>query len=106
MADNDKRPPQPFGRDGGYSGQDYHRDDEGAMGRAEPSGTVTTRKAPDGDAGADDDLSPDNGRRASVDPKTGEVHGSGAGAGGGHRGDEIDEVDPATPPGVGPRPVN
>lgn len=36
------------------------------------------------------DLPPDNGRRASVDPVTGEVHGSGAGAGGGQPGEDFD----------------
>ena len=34
-------------------------------------------------------IPPDNGRRASVDPKTGEVHGSGAGAGGGNPGEDF-----------------
>ena len=104
MSEQEKRPPQPFDRDKGYSGQDYHRDDEAAMGRAEPAGSVTTSPLP-GEGDVQTDLPDDNGRRASVDPKTGEVHGSGAGAGGGHRGDEIDEVDPAIPPGVGQRPV-
>ncbi|MCT8001868.1 hypothetical protein NZL82_08230 [Sphingomonas sanguinis] len=106
MSDNDKRPPQPFDRDNGYSGQDYHRDEEAAMGRAEPSGRVTTTPPAKGEGNAETSLPTDNGRRPSIDPETGEVHGSGAGAGGGHRGDEIDEVDPATPPGVGVRPVN
>ncbi len=36
------------------------------------------------------DIPPDNGRRASVDAKTGEVHGSGAGAGGGNPGEDLD----------------
>ena len=30
MADTDKRSPQPFDRDSGYSGQGYHRADEDA----------------------------------------------------------------------------
>ena len=106
MSDPEKRADKPFDRDRGYTGQDYHRDDERAMGRAEPSGSVTTTPPASGEANGDTDLSADNGRRATVDPRTGEVHGSGAGAGGGNRGDEIDEVDPATPPGVGQRPVN
>lgn len=97
---------KPFDHDRGHSGQAYHRDDEQAMGRAEPSGSVTTTPPAPGDGNANTSLPDDNGKRATVDPKTGEVHGSGAGAGGGSRGDEIDEVDPATPPGVGPRPVN
>ncbi len=106
MSDTDKRPPQPFDRDSGYSGQGYTRNDEDAMGRAEPAGCVTTNAPAPGEGHTETSLPADNGRRASVDPKTGEVRGSGAGAGGGNRGDEIDEVDPATPPGVGPRPVN
>ncbi|WP_230481228.1 hypothetical protein [Sphingomonas sp. Leaf21] len=106
MADTDKRSPQPFDRDSGYSGQGYHRADEDAMGRAEPAGSVTTTVSKPRDGNAATSLPEDNGERAWVDPRTGEVHGSGAGAGGGNRGDEIDEVDPATPPGVGPRPVN
>ncbi|APX65279.1 hypothetical protein V3I01_01825 [Sphingomonas sp. gentR] len=97
---------KPFDHDRGHSGQAYHRDDEQAMGRAEPSGSVTTTPPAPGDGNADTSLPDDNGKRATVDPKTGEVHGSGAGAGGGNRGDEIDEVDPATPPGVGSRRVN
>lgn len=106
MSEVEKRPSQPFDRDEGYSGQGYHRDDEAALGRTEPAGSVTTKPSVDSGGNAGTSLPDDNGKRASVDPKTGEVHGSGAGAGGGNRGDEIDEVDPATPPGIGPRPVN
>lgn len=106
MSDQQKRAPQPFDHEGGHSGQDYHRDEEQAMGRAEPSGSVTKTPPAAARDHEDTDLPADNGRRASVDPKTGEVHGSGAGAGGGNPGDEIDEVDPATPPGIGRRPVN
>ena len=36
------------------------------------------------------DIPPDNGKRASVDPRTGEVHGSGIGAGGGQNGEDFD----------------
>ncbi|WP_294235197.1 hypothetical protein [uncultured Sphingomonas sp.] len=106
MSEQEQRTGQPFDHDHGHSGQDYHRDAEAAMGRAEPSGSVTTTPPAQGEGNADTELPADNGKRASVDPKTGEVHGSGAGAGGGHRGDEIGEVDPATPLGVGKRPVN
>ena len=35
-------------------------------------------------------IPPDNGHRASVDAGTGEVHGSGAGAGGGNPGEDFD----------------
>ncbi len=71
---------KPFDHDRGHSGQAYHRDDEQAMGRAEPSGSVTMTPPATGDGNADTELPSDNGKRASVDPKTGEVHGSGAGA--------------------------
>ena len=37
------------------------------------------------------DLPPENGKRARVDPATGEVHGAGSGAGGGNA-----DSDPAT----------
>lgn len=35
-------------------------------------------------------IPPENGKRASIDPRTGEVHGSGAGAGGGNPGEDYD----------------
>lgn len=41
------------------------------------------------------DIPDDAGRRAYVDQKTGAVRGAGAGAGGGHPGDEIDGATPA-----------
>lgn len=37
------------------------------------------------------DIPLENGRRATVDPKTGEVHGSGMGAGGGSPGEDFDD---------------
>ncbi len=36
------------------------------------------------------DIPPENGRRASIDPVTGEVHGSGVGAGGASAGEDFD----------------
>ena len=39
----------------------------------------------------DRDIEPENGKRAYLDPKTGEVHGSGAGAGGGNPGEDLDD---------------
>ena len=65
-----------FDTDKGYSGQDYGRDREAKEGAKAPSGTVAARP---GDAPPDDrqDLPPDAGRRASFDPKTGEVRASG-----------------------------
>ena len=84
------RAEKPFNRDSHFTGEDYHRDDEAAMGRENPSGTVAARP---GEAGAEDDpaLPPDNGQRASFDPATGAVHGSGSGAGGGNPGEDFDE---------------
>ncbi len=36
------------------------------------------------------DIPPENGKRASIDRRTGEVHGSGVGAGGGSPGEDFD----------------
>ncbi len=106
MTDQEKHNLQSVASNRGDSGEVYDPADERAMGRDLPAGRVAPEAPAPGNGNADTSLPEDNGKRASVDPKTGEVHGSGAGAGGGNRGDEIDEVDPATPPGVGPRPVN
>ncbi|TPG12173.1 hypothetical protein [Sphingomonas oligophenolica] len=46
------------------------------------------KNAFDSDRGRD--IPPDNGQRAWFDPKTGEVHGSGVGAGGGESGEDFD----------------
>lgn len=72
-----------FDRPTGYSGQDYGREHEAAEGRR-----AAGDKAGTPDAAAD--LPPDNGRRASIDPVTGEVHGAGVGAGGGQPGEDFD----------------
>ena len=82
-----------FDSDKGYSGQEYHPDREAKEGAKAPSGTVAARP---GDTPPDDDadLPPDAGRRASFDPRTGEVHGSGMGAGGGNPGEDY-ASDPA-----------
>lgn len=91
------RTDKPFNRDTHFTGQDYHRDDEREMGRELPSGSVAFR-APQ--AGEDDPaLPPDNGRRASFDPATGAVRGSGVGAGGGQEGEDMESD---TPGGDGP----
>ncbi|OMJ32312.1 hypothetical protein BSZ14_09085 [Sphingomonas sp. Sph1(2015)] len=106
MAEQEKPTVKLTASNRGDSGEVYHRDDEHALGRDLPTGQVAPKPPAPGDRNAGTSLPDDNGRRASADPKTGEVHGSGAGAGDGNPGDEIGEVDPATPPGVGPRPVN
>lgn len=69
----------------GYSGQEYDSNDfaaDRAM-KASAQGPAEAA-APD-----DDRLPPDNGRRAFFDEKTGAVHGSGAGAGGGNPGEDF-----------------
>lgn len=75
--------PAPFNRPEGYSGQGYRRADEDALGLRAADPPVP---APDGHP----DLPSDNGARASVDPVTGEVHGSGMGDGGGQAGEDFD----------------
>ena len=101
------RAPGPFADGRGYSGQDYRREDEAALGAAQPSGAATSWTPPPADPHAthgDRDLPPEVGKRAWSDPKTGEVHGSGAGAGGGATGEDYDgdsaggDGDPITGP--------
>jgi hypothetical protein len=77
-----------FDREDGYSGQDYAKDREAEEGAKLPAGTVAARPA-DAQPPAED-LPPEAGRRAYFDPKTGEVHGSGASAGGGSPGEDYD----------------
>jgi hypothetical protein len=77
----------PFNDLEGYSGQDYNRDKEVELARLDPAGRVH----PDGESrvteGPDErDIEPENGRRASFDPVTGELHGSGS-----REGEEFDE---------------
>ena len=107
MTDDRARPPEPpattriasaeidvqggaIGNGPGYSGQEYDADGfaaDRALGRSaegEPGPPI----APD------DRFPPDNGRRASFDERSGEVHGSGAGAGGGNPGEDF-ASDPA-----------
>ncbi len=45
---------------------------------------------PDKPTNIDKDIPPENGKRASIDSKTGAVHGSGVGAGGGSPGEDFD----------------
>lgn len=83
----------PFDDENGLYGQEYHRDREAAMGRERPSGTVAEDKSaaphPAEGGARQADIPADNGRRASFDPRTGEVHGSGSSAGGGSEGDDF-----------------
>jgi len=74
----------------GYSGQEYDGNDF-AIDRA----LRTSAEGKDaGPANAAGDLPPENGRRAFFEEETGEVHGSGMGAGGGSPGEDF-ASDPA-----------
>jgi hypothetical protein len=77
------RDDRPFDQPDGYSGQDYTAGREIAEGAraADPPFRPTVD---------DRDLPPDAGHRSHVDPATGAVHGSGAGAGGGNPGEDFD----------------
>jgi hypothetical protein len=70
-----------FDKDTGKTGQGYTLDEERKLGEELPAGSVAARPS------QLDDAQGDAGRRASFDPKTGAVRGSGAGAGGGHDGE-------------------
>jgi len=74
----------------GYSGQEYDADDF-ASDRALKHSAEGPRRSP---LSTDDRFPPENGRRAFIDERTGEVHGSGAGAGGGNPGEDF-ASDPA-----------
>lgn len=77
-----------FGQGKGYSGDEY-----------DSANHAAERHLQDRDgapkAGADEpadrrDIPPEAGKRAYIDNKTGEVHGSGSSAGGGNPGEDID----------------
>ena len=79
-----------LGNGPGYSGQEYDADDFAAdrvMKKSAEGPTHSTKSA-------DDRFPPENGRHASFDERTGEVHGSGVGAGGGNPGEDF-ASDPA-----------
>ncbi|TCP34256.1 hypothetical protein [Sphingomonas sp. BK235] len=88
-VDPERRRKPAFDKETGKFGQGYTREDEQRLGAEMPSGSVAPRASR---IEADDPaLPPDNGRRASFDPATGAVHGSGAGAGGGNPGEDLEE---------------
>ena len=74
----------------GYSGQEFDAENFAAERALKKSAEGPERSA----KAADDRLPPENGRRASFDERTGEVHGSGVGAGGGSPGEDF-ASDPA-----------
>ena len=86
-----RKPHNAFDNEEGVSGTGYSPESEKREGQRHPSGEVNG--GPTAALAAipeDADLPPENGKRASFDPRTGEVHGSGTGAGGGHRGEDFD----------------
>ena len=78
------------GKGPGYSGQEYDADDFAIDRALAKSAEGERRASPE----PDDRFPPENGRRAFFDERTGEVHGSGAGAGGGNPGEDF-ASDPA-----------
>lgn len=79
-----------LGRGPGYSGQEYDAGDFAADRALKKSAEGAKRRAKP----ADDRFPPENGHRASFDERTGEVRGSGVGAGGGNPGEDF-ASDPA-----------
>lgn len=92
-VDPERRERNAFDVSTGYSGQDYHRDREEQERRRAPGGQVHPGLAEEERATAragGEDIPPENGRRAWIDPATGAVHGAGSGAGGGAAGEDFD----------------
>lgn len=79
-----------IGNGPGYSGQEYDANDFAADRVSKQSAEVRKHST----ELADDRFPSENGRRASFDERTGEVYGSGVGAGGGNRGEDY-ASDPA-----------
>jgi hypothetical protein len=80
----------PIGNGPGYSGQEYdagHFAADRVLRKSAEGGKRSARPA-------DDRFPPENGRSGSFDEQTGEVHGSGVGAGGGNPGEDF-ASDPA-----------
>ncbi len=88
-ADPEHRHKPAFDKDEGTFGQGYSREDERRLGEQIPAGSVAPSEPRAGTA--DPTLPPENGRRASFDPATGAVHGSGSGAGGGNPGEDFED---------------
>lgn len=74
----------------GYSGQEFDAENFAAERALKESAEAPKRST----EAVDDRFPPENGRRASFDERTGEVHGSGVGAGGGNPGEDF-ASDPA-----------
>ncbi len=80
-----------FDRPSGYSGQEFDRD------RAAEQATAEARPASPTPPDDGRDIPPETGRRAFI-AANGEVHGSGAGNGGGAPGEDFDEGTPGAGP--------
>lgn len=88
---------RPFDNLSGYSGQEYSREDAQRLVAEDPGGRVNPRGDPHRvvpEEGDRRDIPPDNGVRAYFDPESGEVHGSGVGAGAGDAGEDFDTGTP------------
>lgn len=91
-ADPERTEPQnAFDSTEGYSGQEYTQERARAEAVKAPSGQVDPKATRDRALNTDRrNIPPEAGRRAWVDPATGEVHGSGSGAGAGGTGEDYD----------------
>lgn len=79
------------GTDGHYSGQEPGSFAQPSLERVDAGGTGGDRPDPVPPEGEDGRaIPPEAGHRATVDQRTGEVHGAGAGAGGGRAGEDHD----------------
>jgi hypothetical protein len=77
-----------FGQGKGYSGDEYDSSDHAAERHLQNRDGAP--QAGDGEPADGGDIPPEAGKRAYIDNKTGEVHGSGSSAGGGNPGEDID----------------
>lgn len=77
-----------FGKGKGYSGDEYDSANHAAERNLQKRDGAPKEGA--GEAADGRDIPPEAGKRAYIDNKTGEVHGSGSSAGGGNAGEDID----------------
>jgi hypothetical protein len=77
-----------FGKGDGYSGDEYDSMDHAAERHLQNRDRAPGVESVERDDGRD--IPREAGKRAYIDNKTGEVHGSGASAGGGNPGEDID----------------
>ncbi|HXG55580.1 MAG TPA: hypothetical protein VNJ03_09410 [Vicinamibacterales bacterium] len=77
-----------FGKGKGYSGDEYDSANHAAERHLQQRDGAHNAGA--GEPADGRDIPPEAGKRAYIDNKTGEVHGSGSSAGGGNPGEDID----------------